>query len=80
MDLNNLDKYQKIIDTWLDYYPNGEKILTDIHRKAKKDSLTETDSIKKSKLESLTEKIELHRQTDGNDKYFQISGGTMTNG
>jgi len=80
VDLNNLDKYQKIIDTWLDYYPNGEKILTDIHRKAKKDSLTETDSMKKSKLESLTEKIELNRQKDGDNKYFQISGGTMTNG
>ena len=79
-DLNNLDKYIEIIDTWLDYYPSGEKILTDLHRKAKKDSLTETDSVKKSKLESLTEKIELNRQEGGDDKYFKFSGGTMTNG
>ena len=79
-DLNNLDKYVEIIDTWLDYYPSGEKILTDIHRKAKKDSLNEKDTIKKNKLESLTEKIELNRQKDGDNKYFQISGGTMTNG
>lgn len=79
-DLNNLDKYIEIIDTWLDYYPSGEKILTDLHRKAKKDSLTETDSVKKSKLESLTEKIELNRQEGGDDKYFKFSGGTISNG
>jgi len=79
-DLNNLDKYNKIIDTWIEYYPKGETILTDIHRKAKKDSLIETDSVKKNKLESLTEKIELNRQEDGDDKYFKFSGGTISNG
>lgn len=79
IDLNNLDKYVEIIDTWLDYYPSGEKILTDIHRKAKKDALNEMNIVKKNKLESLTEKIELNRFDDGDDKYFEISGGTMIN-
>ena len=77
-DLNNLDKYANIVLTWLDYYPDGERILMNIHRKAKKDTSIETNRIKVNRLESLTEKIELNRQKEGSNTYFQISGGTMT--